>query len=367
MRTFALLLIAAAVAACSHNQADWQTEHLPLLLSPHLANPRRVEGEIALTISNIAPLTGSLLSADNTTLDLPPTKPPELHIWMPQITERFAQRDVQIFVSTPPAERTHSDPINQNNVLHWDLTPSLVQGGSVTILRRFAFTGYEVDFDIDRDRIAPHNPDSALFRFYTKPERLIESDNPAIQEIARRITEGIESPYDQAHAIFNWVCDTLDYHYPPEEQGAAVTLERCAGDCRGYSFLFIAMCRAAGIPARQVSGVFFTEERSGQHVWAEFFLPGYGWVPADPSEADSEYGNHDSQDYFAHLPNDRLTLSVGTNIPIQPTIPWATWENSDVQAHTTDYLQLWTQASNGFDANFNVDVRVLRSDPLTEQ
>lgn len=366
MRTPLLIIVSLLLVACIHRGTDWQTHQLPPLLSPHLKNPRRIEGEISLTISNISPLTASLLAADNSTLDLPSAKPPELHIWMPQITERFSQRDVEVFLTTPAPERSNPDPVNQNTILHWDLTSSLVPGAAVTILRRFAFTGYEIDFDINPRRITAYDRDSALYRFYTKPERLIESNSEEIRAMAQRVTEGIDSPVDKAHAIFNWVCDTLDYHYPPSEQSALETLERCAGDCRGYSFLFIAMCRAIGIPARQVSGVFFTEERTGQHVWAEFYLPGYGWIPADPSEADSEHGDHDSRGHFARLPNNRLTLSVGTNLPVQPVLPWATWNNSDLQSGTTDYMQLWTQAYNGFDANFNAQVRVLRSESLDQ-
>jgi transglutaminase-like putative cysteine protease len=61
--------------------------------------------------------------------------------------------------------------------------------------------------------------------------------------------------------------------------------------------LFVAICRAIGIPARCVYGLRVGPSRlfrslgltsddatRGQHVRAEFYVPGYGWIPVDPSD-----------------------------------------------------------------------------------
>ena len=51
----------------------------------------------------------------------------------------------------------------------------------------------------------------------------------------------------------------------------------------------MALCRAAGVPAREIFGLRLgkqpTQDVTGwQHCWAEFYLPGYGWVPVDPAD-----------------------------------------------------------------------------------
>jgi transglutaminase-like putative cysteine protease len=67
------------------------------------------------------------------------------------------------------------------------------------------------------------------------------------------------------------------------------------GVCQDYAHLGIALCRAAGIPARYVSGYLFavddstgeagTEERVvvQTHAWVEAALPGMGWHALDPT------------------------------------------------------------------------------------
>jgi len=61
-------------------------------------------------------------------------------------------------------------------------------------------------------------------------------------------------------------------------------LEKRLGDCSEYSYLFVALCRAAGIPARIQAGFAFHSENEvleDGHMWAEYYLENYGWVPVD--------------------------------------------------------------------------------------
>ena len=62
--------------------------------------------------------------------------------------------------------------------------------------------------------------------------------------------------------------------------------ESRSGSCRDLSWLMIVVLRQLGIPARFVSGYTFSPE-SGQdhelHAWVEAWLPGGGWISADPS------------------------------------------------------------------------------------
>jgi hypothetical protein len=69
--------------------------------------------------------------------------------------------------------------------------------------------------------------------------------------------------------------------------------------------------RAVGVPARPGVG-YWAESGRPTHVWAEFYLPGYGWVPADPERGD---GTGKPDFYFARLDSsNRLIFSKGFNI-----------------------------------------------------
>ncbi|HEY7327662.1 MAG TPA: transglutaminase domain-containing protein [Gemmataceae bacterium] len=59
-------------------------------------------------------------------------------------------------------------------------------------------------------------------------------------------------------------------------------VERGHAECRGYTMLFAAVCRAAGVPARPVWGVLFVDKTYKSHNWDEVYIAGVGWVPVDP-------------------------------------------------------------------------------------
>ncbi|MBN1196313.1 MAG: transglutaminase [Candidatus Aminicenantes bacterium] len=96
-------------------------------------------------------------------------------------------------------------------------------------------------------------------------------------------------PYWIMRRIFNYILDKIDYKLKPLGgwNPAPTVLQRGTGSCSEYSFVFIAMCRAAGLPARFVGSVVVRSEDRGRdevwHRWPEVFLPRYGWVPVDPS------------------------------------------------------------------------------------
>lgn len=68
-----------------------------------------------------------------------------------------------------------------------------------------------------------------------------------------------------------------------------------AGVCQDFAHLSIAMLRALGVPARYVSGYFFTVDDSTgavsdtdeveveTHAWFEAAVPGFGWWAVDPT------------------------------------------------------------------------------------
>ncbi len=125
---------------------------------------------------------------------------------------------------------------------------------------------------------------------YTVPiDDLYESDSPAIQALAQQLTDGITNPYYKARRIFDYLLENLDYELQQTEHSALWGLQAGRGDCTEFSNLFIALARAAGIPAKSVSGFGYLAlytpgtgtDTELRHAWSIFYLPNYGWVPAD--------------------------------------------------------------------------------------
>jgi len=152
-------------------------------------------------------------------------------------------------------------------------------------------------------------------RAWTAPEQLIPSRDRRIAEFARSAAPGDltkRAVYDVAEALFLATIKRMTY--VPLRDGkpsAIVALESGRGDCGYFSSLFIAACRNLGIPARGVVGM--TEGEDAWHVWAEFYVPGHGWVPVDPAASDGLRPEGNEALYFGVIPdlNRRAVLSVG--------------------------------------------------------
>ncbi len=119
---------------------------------------------------------------------------------------------------------------------------------------------------------------------YTKAEKFIESDYPAIRRSAMKFVS--DTPLKTAEAIYRWVAENVVYSgYSSRPRGAIYAFKKKKGDCTEYMYLFAAMCRAAGIPARCAVGyVCKTDgflQPAGYHNWAEFYNDG-AWRIADP-------------------------------------------------------------------------------------
>lgn len=73
------------------------------------------------------------------------------------------------------------------------------------------------------------------------------------------------------------------------------TMAEREGTCRDLAMVFCAVCHAAGIAARFVSGYeqeAATQECAYMHAWAEVYLPGGGWRGYDPTQGLAVANSH---------------------------------------------------------------------------
>jgi transglutaminase-like putative cysteine protease len=124
-------------------------------------------------------------------------------------------------------------------------------------------------------------------------------DLPAeVRLLARSLTAGSSTPYDQALAIQTYLRSypyTLDVPIPPPNQDIVeyFLFELKKGYCDYYSTAMVVLARAAGIPARMATGyasgsydsinAAYVVSEADAHSWPEIYFPDYGWVEFEPT------------------------------------------------------------------------------------
>ncbi len=125
-----------------------------------------------------------------------------------------------------------------------------------------------------------------VVKAYVQAEPYLETLNPQIIALADSLPES-NSPAETALHILHTVATRLRYKgYDPVDQGAAKALRAGKGDCTEYTDLFVALCRAKGIPARSRIGILHNAKKMPLHSVAEVYLPQQGWVSVDPLDYD---------------------------------------------------------------------------------
>lgn len=113
-----------------------------------------------------------------------------------------------------------------------------------------------------------------------------------MSETAKKVVGDETNCYWIARKLFNFIIDKLEYERVGGWNVAPTVLKRGTGSCSEYSFVYIALCRAVGLPARYAGSVVIRGDDASTddvfHRWVEVYLPNYGWIPIDPSGGDND-------------------------------------------------------------------------------
>ncbi len=149
---------------------------------------------------------------------------------------------------------------------------------------------------------------------YLKQDKYWEVENPQIKKLAGEL----KTPKN----IYEYVVDKLSYDFSRVESnsprlGATQALKNPdSAVCLEFTDLFIALSRAAGIPARQINGYAYTDNSNQRplsfvkdilHAWPEYYdFEKKTWIMVDPTWGNTTRG----VDYFDLLDFDHFAFVI---------------------------------------------------------
>ena len=158
---------------------------------------------------------------------------------------------------------------------------------------------------------------------YLKPQKYWEVTDPKIQSLAKTYTTPRE--------IYDYVAGALTYNYQQAQTASArlgaagVLAHPTDAVCTEFTDLFIAIARAAGIPARRNVGYAYTDnpklrpilaESDILHAWPEYYDAKQNlWIPVDPTWANTTGG----ADYFTKLDFNHIVFAINGT---ESTLPY---------------------------------------------
>ena len=116
---------------------------------------------------------------------------------------------------------------------------------------------------------------------YLAATPFVQADHPEMIKRAQKITKGIDDDAEKAQAIFDWVDERVDNVMTISLPSALDVLRTLKGDCNEHTYLFTALARSAGIPAKIIVGVAYHEKAFYYHAWPAVYLG--EWVEMDPT------------------------------------------------------------------------------------
>jgi len=255
---------------------DYQNDKIDFLVREDGVNSVRYDVreesvEFLMTVRNYGP--GPLRTAD-------------LHIAVPHDLPSQELIDKPSF--EPEPVKIEKDRYGQE-VAHFQLK-NLKPGEGREIRMRAKARLFAVDYFVRPDRVKRGNIPKKVRQRYLRDESKFDIKNPLIRKTVEEVVGKEKNPYWIARRLSRHIQDSMEYELAGGWNVAPKVLERGTGSCSEYTFVFIALCRAAGVPARFAGSMVVRNDDASTdevfHRWAEIYLPPYGWVPVDVQHGD---------------------------------------------------------------------------------
>lgn len=248
-----------------------------------------------------------------------PGEAQRVEIWVPLATTRDGQQVLHRAIQAAVPYDIATEPVYGNDILHATLTAPLPEAVEVQV-------DYEAVIQGGSRIIAGETPapplSPELEAMYLRAEQLTVLDEP-VRRMSAEAVQGRATTLARARGIYDAVIRHMRYDQDVPGWGRGDAARACRigrGNCTDFHSLFIALARAAGIPARFKIGATIPTDPGapafGYHCWAEFYLTGHGWIPVDASEAWKRPELTDR--YFGTEDEHKFTLSLGRDLRLVP-------------------------------------------------
>lgn len=138
---------------------------------------------------------------------------------------------------------------------------------------------------------------------------IVVPDNETIVSISNQIfTNCSGNKLAYAEKCYEYVASHYRYLNPNTGlHPLSEILANGGGDCGNFSSIYISLLRAKGIPARHVVAF---GANNNFHVWSEFYIQDFGWVPVDVT-----YKNSNPQgNYFGRYNYNMVVVQKGVSM-----------------------------------------------------
>lgn len=283
--------------------------------------PRRIEGSFSFEM-----IIDQKKSDENSVLQY----------WLLLPTDSENQKNVEIYSIYPEPHKINYNSKENSKIGNWDFYPSKT---AKSYMIKFGLKAdlYKVDYFLDPEMVPDeYDHDQDIVSEFTKSDSLAFI-TPEVIELANELTRNVTDPFLKARNIYRWILLRLDHQFPVVQRGTRflfanpIDLQRniYGGDSAEYCWTFVALCRAADVPARSVTGFLVKPGLELPHTWAEFYLPKWGWLPADPYLADSKEllvefsGQSDNFFYLGHIDNYHLAFYKGSGFKLATELEYS--------------------------------------------
>jgi transglutaminase-like putative cysteine protease len=247
--------------------------------------------------------------------------------WMPEDTPEQTVLDLRI-VEAPDGVRITRDPTYGRSWVYFETAADPAHPPKV--VTEFRLRRREVRGLADASKARPlTDAHRAAFARDLRRDELHMEVTPEIQRIADALCGDETNPVVIARKAFDHVVSKSE-HY---SKMGPVPTGKCLGDateclagtgdcCTDQHALFIALCRARGVPCRLIYGSRLNYANEGKdydpgyRCWPRFFAPGLGWVPCDVSSADA--AKDDADRWFGGLDDRRIEWAEGRDFDLEP-------------------------------------------------
>jgi transglutaminase-like putative cysteine protease len=193
-------------------------------------------------------------------------------------------------VTYTPAPDHYVVEASGETIAHFSGFAPVPPGGTAQIVCRAYETIWRVDYQINPEEVLPLSSIPAGIRdLYLADAGFLHITDPEIVAAAVSAIGTETNPYRMAIKLHDFVAEHMTYLQACGTNTDALVILRSAyGDCGSYSILYTALGRAVGLPTRIAMAFYCYEnaDSAGHHMWAEAYIPGYGWIPFDPTRDD---------------------------------------------------------------------------------